>query len=129
MDLKEAVHITVDDESPKNTFKEIVYDLNTVESGEVSVQTELIRGYLEAIQIETTQINAIHIFTNSGLIVYEKQGLSGVQYLPIRVDTVANNGDKFNFTQTRYLLNESVNIKIFAGLNVSCKITLKYVDL
>lgn len=118
----------------KNTsgeIKELVYELNTGETGFTSEITEKINGCFDAIILETdTQVHvSISLEDLSTIKIYdsEREPIVGQRYIPIRVQPMSPDGS-YAFTQAYvdWALNDKLRIEVDGPRNVAVKIKVRY---
>lgn len=97
-------------------MKDLRHSVDFGEGKRVEFSTKTITGYLESIYLSTTNPVNIIIYSlgNPDVVLYENLNFVGSSNLFLRSDTVSADGEKFNYVNTRWALNEKLGF-IFKG--------------
>jgi len=101
------------------------FDLNS-ETGTNFLETPKLKGQLDSIIIDSEVAFRIVIESELGYIIFNKHGCVGINYLPIRVRPVDNEGHGLNYSSAKYYLNEKLRIGIFGQQNKNISIKFRF---
>jgi len=127
---KVNVQITEEPDIKEDVVKDINISLNTLESGDATVVTDVLNICLKALIIDTDK--QVHIKISMAeypeIVLYENMEFRGAQYLPLAISTIAGTGDRFNFAPEEWYLNDRLMIEIKGQFqtNVNVKIRHKW---
>ena len=127
MEIEEKMKVTIEEEPEMEEKTEYVYELNTQTSGEASLITDLLEGCLKAMIIESDKAIDIKISFAQfpEIVLYEVRSFVGAKYLPLRTESIANDGNKFNFAPEEYYLYDNLRIEIKGGFNINVKCVIR----
>lgn len=74
--------------------------------------TEKIKGKINSIIINSTGKSEISINSELGYQIFESKECYGVQYIPIRIQPLDNNGHRINYSKSKFCLNEKILIQV-----------------
>ena len=60
------------------------------------------------------------------ICLYNNVSISGQKIIPLKLDTVTNENQIFNFTQSDIYLNDKLNIEILGMKNSKVKLKIRY---
>jgi len=110
-------------------IKDIKFELDTGFTGTAEYITPLINGKLEAVIVNIPNgclDLGLYFEDMYDVCLLEKLQLKGQQYIPIRVDTISDDGQKFNFNQDKYALNNKLYCIVEGNYSIKAIITLRY---
>jgi len=103
---------------------ETVVEINT-ENGTSTEQTNILRGFLEAIIIDSESKVEVVIESERGYTLLHKHDCFGTIYVPLRVQPIDKKGWGANFQLDKYHLNERLIISVFGPQNKQVIFTIK----
>lgn len=127
-EIQEDVKITVK-ETQKESVEDIVFTLNTNDTGKVVYDTETINGVLEAVIIESdSQVQVVITLGNSAITLFDSSNLPivGSQYLPIRVQSISNKFEGVTQSGEKWALNDSLHCEVTGSKNTTVTFTFRY---
>jgi len=101
-------------------------ELDTGDRGIANVQTKKIEGELIAFLITAPELVDIKIISEEGYTLLDIMQVSGVNYLPISVQPIDYKGWGANYSNTKYFLNEKLEIFVSGGRNRKVKIKIRF---
>jgi hypothetical protein len=123
--IKQKILIDYEDK-----IQELEFELNTLETGVSSFITKEINGELDCIIIEPEKSVQVSISFEkySSIKIYDSgnEYVSMQTYLPIRLNSIAPNGERLNFSQEKFCLNDKLRIEIGGPLNTKVKFVIRY---
>jgi len=109
----------------RDLIKDIVIELNTLNSGNASYITDLINGELEAIIIESSSpILFILSIEELSLILFEGNITSS--FIALRQQAINRRNEVFNYSQEKIALNNKLKIEAIGKKNTYARVTIRY---
>jgi len=112
----------------EDKIKELKFTLNTGQEAKVNYFTKKIKGILDSIIINSNEMINIRISIEgyNNIYLYNKSGFSGEKWLSLRNDTTFSNGEKSQFTDAKYLLNDKLKIEVEGNYNSSISFIIRW---
>lgn len=128
-EIKEDVKITVK-ETAKDEITDVVFTINTLDTGRGSYITEDINGILEAVILESNLPVQVYITlaNNPNIILfdsYDNPILTPV-YLPLRVQGIDYRYRGFTQNAEKWVLNDKLKCEVEGPLNATVSVTIRY---
>ena len=113
---EEGIEVTIreTEDIKEENIKELILQLNTIDSTEASLITPLINGKLLA-GIITSNLPVhitISLVNNPSIKIYDNKEFEGSYYLPFMISSVSHSGKVFNFAPSNWILNDALKINI-----------------
>lgn len=104
--------------------------LNTLNTSKAEAVTDVINGYLECVIIDCDKPIRLELSLEEypEIILYSTSGDSivGTRYLNLRTNTISKDNEKFNFTDSKWALNNKIRCKVEGNINTMVNIILRY---
>lgn len=123
---------TDDEREEYEEIKDLVIEVTTDENGEFEITTDKINGELCSIIInpEYNPIYNLDIYLDKYreicLFTNDDKVISSPLFLPLRCEAISNKFEKFNFSQEKYYLNDSLYISIISKPNSKMSLIFRY---
>lgn len=126
-DIKERMEVSIK-ETKEDEIKDLVFTLNTGQSGKADYTTELINGDLCGIIISTDNPIKVKItlVNYPDIILFEMINLHGSNYIPIRADAVSSEGEHIRDSVSYWYLNDRLVCEIEGLFNTNTKFIIRY---
>jgi len=127
---EEGIEVTIreTEDIKEENIKELILQLNTIDSTEASLITPLINGKLLA-GIITSNLPVhitISLVNNPSIKIYDNKEFEGSYYLPFMISSVSHSGNVFNFALSNWMLNDMLKISIKGRKETNTEIKLRY---
>ena len=108
-------------------IKDFDYTIKVGKEKAKQVSTEKIVGELDAIIVKTNKPCEVYIrfLEIDGIFIYKCVNFNGSRYIPIRVEAMSINDEKFNFVSEKFALNNKLIIDVRGQQNTTLNITLR----
>lgn len=128
MKTEESLSINIeqsDDEEYSITDYEVI--MNTGETGSSSALTPLFNCELCALIVDSDKRLRLTITLAKypGVVLFDAD-VWGQSYIPLRVDTFNKDFERFNFQNSKWILNDELILNIKGDMNSTIKIVLRY---
>jgi len=116
--------------SSDRMIRDVDLILNTGETGIGAIQTEVLNGELLAIIPSADRGVKVTVrFTGvPEIVLYENRAFQGTFYLPLKLDPIASDARRFNYSATYWYLNNSLTILVEGPINTELRMTVRYKD-
>ena len=130
-EIKERMVITVDDDSTSSQgIIELPIVLNTLQSFEAGIITDLVHGMLECVIVQTSKpvdiVIALAEYPEIELL--NQRQFMGSAYLPLRQNAISNAGERFNFVAERWALNNRLIVQIKGQRETETTFIVRYMS-
>jgi len=114
-------------ESPKSRVLDYAFSVNTMTSGEVSYETELINGTLDGIIIcSKNQIQLSISLKDLDIPLFEIQSIQGDNFISLGNGVIDAKGEHFRDCFSKWSLNDKLVFRISGPLNSEVKFVVRY---
>lgn len=128
--IEEEVKVTVEEvpEQMEDRVKELAYTLNTMDSSQATQVTDMINGELKCIIVKSDKPVSIDINLSeySEIKLLSIRNYQGVQYFPLKTDSIASTGERFNFAPSRWYLNNRLSLNVNDNSNTEVTFIIRY---
>lgn len=125
MDINEELKITIEDvpEIETEDKMDYSYELNTMLSGEASIETDLLQGELCCVILQADKPVSIKIslLEFPDIILLDIRNFIGSAYMPLKALSYSNNGELLNYSAEEWILNNQLKVEIKDNLNANVK--------
>ena len=126
-DIKEGMEINIK-ETEEECIKDLVFTLNTGQSGKADYITELINGKLCNVIISTDNPVNVKIYLDGypDIVIFQMRGLYGNHFIPIRQDAVSWQAEHIRDSVSYWYLNNRLVCEIEGPFNTNTKFIIRY---
>jgi len=110
------------------TIKEMDITLNTVDGNTAEVVTNMIKGELLAVIVETEKHIDLMITLDSfrDIELLDEREYIGCHYIPLRISPVSKSAKVFNYAPQPWYLNDKLYIRIKGQRNTKARIIIRW---
>ena len=126
--LKEDYEIVIKELNKASEVKDIMFSLNTSQSGVASFITQPINGELDAVIISSMEQVSIKISLEGyeDIVLFDYINFSGDKYLPLRLSGMVNTAEDIPNTGEKWILNGKLKFEISGGFNSKVNFVVRY---
>ena len=128
--VDENLEITIKEtpDEKVGVIKELVFSLNTGQSGKAQFISPVINGELEAVIMSSDkQVEVLISFEPfRDVVLYENVSFSGRKYLPLRVEPVFSDATKLKNGFVKWALNNSLWFSVSGAMNSTVNFIVRW---